>query len=250
MVRNMLLLFGFCLLMPVRQYGQIPSIYLIGDSTMADKDSTTDYNPERGWGQMLHKFFSAEVVIENHAVNGRSSKSFRAEGRWQKVLDKIKPGDFVFIQFGHNDQKVKDPKRYTNPTGSYYHNLKRYVEETREKGATPVLLTSIVRRKFNAEGTLVDTHGLYPLMVRQLSRDLDVLFIDHLYKTEELVNQLGAKKSKEIYLWVKPGVFGRFPDGKEDDTHLSPEGATTYARLAVEELITFNTPLNAFITLP
>ncbi|WP_288180115.1 rhamnogalacturonan acetylesterase, partial [Bacteroides sp. CAG:633] len=123
------------------------TIFMIGDSTMADKDLTGG-NPERGWGQMLPGFLSEEIRVDNHAVNGRSTKSFIDEGRWDKVLSLLKKGDYVFIQFGHNDEKT-DPKRHTDAGGgSFDANLKRFVTEARAKGAIPVLFNSIVRRNF------------------------------------------------------------------------------------------------------
>ncbi|MEC8884315.1 MAG: rhamnogalacturonan acetylesterase, partial [Bacteroidota bacterium] len=138
-----------------------PTLYLIGDSTMADKKNPEE-NPEHGWGQVLPELLNDAIEVSNHAVNGRSSKSFITEGRWETVLETLKKGDFVFIQFGHNDQKFKDSTRYTNPFTQYRYNLERYVKETREAGATPILMSSIVRRKFNEHGTLEDTHGNYP----------------------------------------------------------------------------------------
>lgn len=224
-----------------------PTIYLIGDSTMANKKGTAEENPERGWGQALQQYFKPEVKVENHAVNGRSSKSFIEEGRWDKVLETLGDGDYVLIQFGHNDQKYKDPKRYTNPTTTYYHNLARFVQETRNKGATPILLTSIVRRKFNEFGTLEDTHGLYPLIVRQVANDLEVFFVDHLYETENIVRELGEEPSKEIYLWYEAGEHERWPDGKQDNTHLSPKGADLYAKIVVDAIEASRLPLREYI---
>ncbi|PHN01641.1 rhamnogalacturonan acetylesterase [Flavilitoribacter nigricans] len=224
-----------------------PTVYLIGDSTMANKEGTIEENPERGWGQALQQYFQPTVSVQNHAVNGRSSKSFIDEGRWDKVLESLQAGDYVMIQFGHNDQKYKDPKRYTNPTTTYYHNLSRFVRETREKGATPILLTSIVRRNFNEFGTLEDTHGIYPLIVRQVAGDLDVFFIDHLYATETIVRERGEEPSKDIYLWFEPGEHDRWPDGRQDNTHLSPEGADLYARIVANAILDSRLPLREYI---
>ena len=137
-----------------------PTVYLIGDSTMANKEENK--RPETGWGQVLHNYFSEEIQIENHAKNGRSSKSFYDEGLWQVVKEKLKPGDYVFIQFGHNDSKDHDPRRFTVPATGYRHQLVRYIEESRNKGAHPVLLTSIVRRSFNTDfRSLLKSHSFY-----------------------------------------------------------------------------------------
>ncbi|MCB9283840.1 MAG: rhamnogalacturonan acetylesterase [Lewinellaceae bacterium] len=229
------------------QPGPDLTIYLIGDSTMADKPGTAEENPERGWGQLLPEFFNDRVVIKNHAVNGRSSKSFLDEGRWDTVLKDLRSGDYVFIQFGHNDQKENDPKRYTNPWTGYRRNLEKYVNDTRSKGAYPIILSSIVRRKFNEEGTLVDTHGVYPFVARQVAEQLHVPFIDMQLLTEDYVIALGPEKSKEIYLWVEPGKYEKFPDGKQDDTHLNLKGAREYARLVGEELRKQEMPLADFL---
>lgn len=211
-------------------------VFLIGDSTMSDKEGTPEENPERGWGQLLPSYFSSDVVVHNHAVNGRSTKSFLAEGRWDKVLSQLQSGDYVFIQFGHNDQKEKDPNRYTNPWTGYRRNLEKFVEETLAKGAYPIVLSSIVRRKFNEHGTLVDTHGAYPFVARQVAERLEVPFIDLQLITEDYIMQLGPEKSKDVYLWLSPNAYERFPKGKQDDTHLSLYGARTYAGMVAKEL--------------
>ena len=222
-------------------------IYLIGDSTMANKPDSPDVNPERGWGQLLHLFFKDQVTIHNHAVNGRSSKSFIGEGRWQTVLDSLKPGDYVFIQFGHNDQKDKDPKRYTNPWTGYRKNLEKFVDESRAKGAVPIILSSIIRRKFNDHGTLVDTHGPYPFVASVVAKDKATPFIDMQWLTEDFIQNLGEDKSTEIYLWVEPGEYERFPDGKIDNTHLSLKGATTFAGLVAEDIRRQDLPLKNWL---
>ncbi len=226
-----------------------PAIHLVGDSTMAERSEPVSLNPERGWGQALDSYLDKQAKIYNHAVNGRSTKSFIEEGRWEKVLDLLRPGDVVLIQFGHNDQKEKDPERYTNPTTAYWNNLTHFVRDVRRKKAMPVLLTPIVRRKFNEYGTLTDTHGLYPLIVRQVAREQEVHFIDHLSKTEELIADYGQEKSKELYIWIKPGQYGKFPDGRQDDTHLSEKGAALFARIIAEELQNSDIPLKKLINL-
>src|SRR5215207_15654 len=122
-----------------------PTVFLVGDSTMADKPDPAR-NPERGWGQLLPRFLDSGVVVRNHAVNGRSTRSFLDEGRWDSVVAVLRPGDVVVVQFGHNDQKIEDPKRFTNPYTAYRRNLARFVADARARGATPVLCSSIVRR--------------------------------------------------------------------------------------------------------
>ena len=212
-----------------------PTLYLIGDSTMSDKKDPEE-NPEHGWGQVLPELLSSDLKIENHAVNGRSTKSFIAEGRWDSVRKKLKSGDFVFIQFGHNDQKNQDPQRFTNPFTQYRANLETFVSETREKGAIPVLFTSIVRRNFNDAGVLEDTHGNYPLVVRMVADDYEVDFVDLQTITEQLEIYFGKEKSKNLHLHFEPGEHSYYPEGKHDDTHLSRKGAELVAIFALKEL--------------
>ena len=218
-----------------------PTIFMIGDSTMANKP-LQPAQPERGWGQLLALYFKPVVQIENLAVNGRSSKSFRDEGRWKPVLERLHPGDFVIIQFGHNDEKA-DERRHTEPYGSFKENLTRYVRETRERQGTPILATPIVRRAFTNETELTDTHGDYAVAVRQVATEQAVPLLDLQKVTERLVLQLGQERSKKLFMWVEPGEYASTPAGKEDNTHLNPYGATRVCDLAVEEIRTHVLPL-------
>ena len=222
------------------------TIHMIGDSTMANKPDP-EKNPERGWGQMLHLFFNKNITIKNYAKNGRSSRSFMNEGLWDSVKSNLKKGDYVFIQFGHNDQKDYDPNRYSNPITGYRKNLETYVMEARSYGAIPVLITSIVRRKFNDDTTLVDTHGLYPLITRQAALEHNVYFIDLQLKTEEFVIKLGPEKSKDMYLWIEAGTSEYIPDGRQDNTHLSVYGAKEVCKLAIECIQEKDIPLKNYI---
>ncbi|MFB6320733.1 rhamnogalacturonan acetylesterase [Saccharicrinis sp. FJH54] len=208
-------------------------IHTIGDSTMANKSERV--YPETGWGQVLGNYFNDNVTVANYAVNGRSSKSFKDEGRWQTVLDSIKPGDWVLIQFGHNDEKYKDSTRYTLPYGSYTANLEMYVNESRAKGATPVLLTPIVRRKFGEDGKLVPTHGDYPDAVRKVAAKMNVPLVDMQVLTMDWVNGLGDEASKKMYLWVGPTE--KYEKERKDDTHLQVEGANNVAKIALREAL-------------
>ena len=238
------------------------TIFTIGDSTMANKKLEGE-NPERGWGQMLSRYFTDDITIDNHAVNGRSSKSFINEGRWDAVLSKIQKGDYVFIQFGHNDEK-DDPNRHTDPGTTFDANLKKFVEDTRAKGGIPVLFNSIVRRNFGkADGnavanaikqddirngidpkapkdsieegeTLIDTHGAYLISPKNVAKELNVTFIDLNSLTHKLVEGMGPQKSKELYLWVEPKTVPALPNGREDNTHLNVHGASVIAEMAVK----------------
>lgn len=232
----------FITLLSLNLSAQQITLYAIGDSTMANKPNPEE-NPERGWGQMLHNFFSDSIKIENRAVNGRSTKSFISEGKWQSVLEILKPGDYVFIQFGHNDQKEKDSLRYTNPHTTYRYNLIQFVKQTREKGAIPILFSSIARRNFNEEGTLIDTHSAYPMEMRLVAQAYNVPFIDLQYLTEQLEVSYGVENSKKLHLHYQPGEIKYYPDGKIDDTHLSVLGATLVAETVVVELKKLNISL-------
>lgn len=243
---------------------QVPAdsvtVFMIGDSTMANKPLDKE-NQERGWGQMLPIYFEGPIKVDNHAVNGRSSKSFIDEGRWEKVREQIRPGDYVIIQFGHNDEKAKSPDRYTVPGSTFDANLKKFVSETREKGGTPILMNSIVRRNFPANGiaaaqtddrqktwkkglenypaegdTLVDTHGDYRIAPRNVAEEMGVAFVDMNALTHELVQGLGKDASKSLYMWMPVGVYEFAPNGRIDNTHLNVFGGIVVSRLAVNAL--------------
>jgi len=229
------------------------TIFSIGDSTMADydinewsKNNGGKNYPLRGWMMAMPEFVKKDVIIHNAAISGISSKSFRDEGAWQKVIDQVKPGDYVFIQFGHNDEKP-DSASHTDARTSFRHNLINYVSETQSKGGNPVLFTSLVRRKFDANGKLVDTHGDYVTVVRELAAELKVPLVDLNKLMGDLVQQMGMEESKKIYLYIEPGLFTKLPEGKKDDTHLCEFGATKVAQLAVKEVKRLKLPLGSYL---
>lgn len=219
-------------------------IFTIGDSTMADYD-TVKYSGEkeqRGWCQLFPTLLSEDVSLKNAAKNGRSSKSFYKEV-WVKLRNELQPGDYVFIQFGHNDEKQDgldtdendSTLRGTNPWGLYQKYLKLYVNEARERGAIPILFTPVVRRYFEkgkltqkAQHNLIenasDTTLNYVASMKNVARQLSVPLIDMTAATKRLVEAYGPEKSKkELYI-------------NTDDTHLKNEGALRYAKLAALEL--------------
>ena len=202
--------------------------------------------PEAGWGEVFHEFVQPGVTIQNHAKNGRSSRSFIGEGSWETVLQQLKKGDYVFIQFGHNDQKDQTPSRFTNPYTGYQANLRRFVNEARAKGARPVLFSSVVRRNFNEKGTLIDTHGAYPLAARLVAQELNVPFIDLQLMTEELLISMGPEESKELFLWLEPG-HANYPNGKQDNTHFNEYGARQVAKLVATDIKKQNLALKKYI---
>ena len=236
------------------------TIFIIGDSTAAKKDLSKG-SPERGWGMALQCYFDeAFIRVDNHAVNGRSSKSFIGEGRWKQVLDKLQPGDYVVIQFGHNDEKPGET-RHTDPGSTFDYTLAKYVRETREKGGIPILMNPVVRRNFAQkqvaatgddeslrnttfkdganvqEGdSLVDTHGLYAVAPRDVAQRMNCLFVDANKITHDLEQSLGVEKSKKLHMWYKPGEHPALPKGRQDNTHYNIYGAHQVAKLLADAL--------------
>jgi len=208
------------------------TVWLAGDSTMAPKQP--DKRPETGWGEALQPCFDSTVVrIANRAVNGRSTRSFVAEGRWKAIVDSLQAGDYVFIQFGHNDEKV-GTNNYSSPD-DYRRNLVQFVDEVRAKKGQPVLFTPVVRRKF--EGTqLVPTHGAYPDAARAAARERDVPLVDMERSSAALVQQLGPDFSRALWLHLDAGMNPNYPNGVHDDTHFNPLGARKMAGLAIESI--------------
>ena len=211
------------------------TIFMIGNSTMADKPYD-DGNPEKGWGQVFPLYFKDGIKIENHAVNGRSTKSFIDEERWEVVKQKIKTGDFVIIEFGHNDAKKEDSTRFADANTTYRWNLEKFVNETVEKGGIPILATPIVRRRFDEQGKFYDVHGDYPKVVREVAAEKNVILLDMHAKSEQLLSQYGEENSKQLFLHIAPGEYPSLPEGKTDDTHFSGTGAFRICDLAIEEI--------------
>ena len=253
------LIVALVLLLTAATKDKSTTIFVIGDSTAANKD-TTGGKVERGWAMMLQNCFDPEyIVVDNHAVNGRSSKSFIDEGRWDKVLEKIKPGDYVIIQFGHNDEKPK-ADRHTDPGSTFDYNLAKFVRETREHGGIPVLMNAVVRRNFvvkapandddeklrtqtfgdapkTVEGdSLIDTHGLYRVAPRDVAQRMNCHFVDANQITHDLEQSLGREGSKRLHMWFLPGTEPSEPKGKQDNTHYNIYGAHQVARLLADAL--------------
>ena len=250
-------------MLPVLIMAQEPTdsitVFMIGDSTMANKP-LKDENQERGWGQMLPMMLQGKIRVDNHAVNGRSSRSFINEGRWDKVIELIRPGDYLVIEFGHNDGKPGE-KRHTDPGSTFDDNLRMFAQKALEKGATPILMNSIVRRNFPAniaekaedrddnppsatgptknavEGDiLVDTHGAYLISPRTVAEELGTPFVDLNALTHCLVQSLGREKSKELFMWIPANTYKFCPDGKIDNTHLNIYGGKVVAAIAAKAI--------------
>lgn len=226
----------FCSLM----VDQKPRIFLIGDSTMANKDPAVA--PETGWGMVFPQYIDLEV--KNHAVNGRSTKSFRTLGHWSKVYEQLRPGDWVFIQFGHNDAKESDTSRYAPAHTDFKKNLVRYINEIKSKGALPLLITPVMRRNFDDHGNFVDQHGDYPTVVKQLGKELKVPVLDLHAKSKEVIVQHGVQESKKLFLNLDKNVWPHYPEGKEDNTHFTPYGASIMASLVAGGIRELNLTLS------
>ena len=209
------------------------TVYLIGDSTMSVKE--TKYYPETGWGMPFIYFFDSTVIVDNRAKNGRSTKTFIEENLWQPVVDKLSEGDYVFIQFGHNDEVKEKVGRYTT-VDEFKTNLLRYVNESKNKKAIPVLLTPVTRRKFDANGKAAETHLLYSDAVRQIAKQNNILLIDLDKKSQQLLQQFGPEFSKYLFLQLQPGEHPNYPDGRDDNTHFSEWGARKIAQLVLAEM--------------
>ena len=208
------------------------SVFIAGDSTAAVKQP--DKRPETGWGEMLTAHFKDGTVrIENRAMNGRSTKTFISEGRWQSIVADLKKGDYVFIQFGHNDESKDKGERYTPPE-DYRGNLIRMVADIKAQGGIAVLLTPVMRRRFDKDGKFYDTHGEYPNIVRSVAAEQNVVLIDMHRKSEVVITKYGVEGSRRLFLQLKPGENANYPNGIEDNTHFSTLGAEEMTKLVVQ----------------
>lgn len=222
-----------------------PRVFLIGDSTMANKK--VGDAPETGWGQVFHEFFTDKIEIHNHAVNGRSTKSFREKGHWQEVLQQLKKDDYVIIQFGHNDAKADDTTRFAPAQTDFRQNLLRYIQEIKSKGAVPILATPVHRRNFDEKGNLQDSHADYPAVVKSVAQSQNVDLLDLHAASGKIIQQHGTELSKLMFLHHVGGVFDKFPDGIADNTHFSPYGARCVAAAAAAELLQTRHPLRHYL---
>ena len=212
------------------------TIHLCGDSTMAEKD-LSDGKPERGWGMMFQNFLDPQAAtVINYAQNGRSTKSFIDKGLWGKVYDAIRPGDYVFIEFGHNDAKESDPERYAAPWGAYQDNLRRFIDETRQKGGTPVLLTPVARRWFKGGKLDRECHGDYPAAMKAVAEEKGVTLLDITTPTLDWIEGLGDEASRPYFMHLAPGQYACAPQGKTDNTHTVASGARKVAEIVCDRV--------------
>ncbi len=226
-------------------YKKPVTLHLVGDSTMSDKPMLS--YPERGWGQLLPEFMLPSINIKNHAANGRSTKRFVDEGRWQVLLSDLSEGDFVVIQFGHNDQKQSDPARYADPENAYPAYLKQFVQDVEARGASVIIASSICRRHFTEEGVLKRTLLAYADAAKKVALQANVPFIPMNTLTCDFLAQIGEPKSNHYFIKVPADLYTRYPEGKNDDTHLNVVGAAKMAQIFVRELKATAHPLAKYV---
>lgn len=253
----LLLLCATALLMSVTLKKKVVKVYLIGDSTVADysleKDFHTKRYPINGWGQVFQPFLrkdslrlvkgiirSDSALVDDRAKGGRSTRTFFEEGRWSEVYQLLKKGDVVMIQFGHNDAAVDKPERYVNVAG-YKEYLRLYINQTRQKGGIPVLLTPVARNYPWKDGKLSNVHGDYPQAVKDVAKELNVYLIDLNELSMASFSGKGQEYVSSHYFMNLPaGKYVAYPEGQKDNTHFQPEGATEVARLVWEGLKELN----------
>lgn len=210
-------------------------IFWAGDSTVACNKINTF--PQTGIAQAFDRFCAADVVIYNHAVNGRSTKSFIDESRLATIYNEISKEDYLFIQFGHNDEKINDPARYTDPHGEFITNLGKFVNVARNKGAYPVFITSVERRLFDENGKLKPSeHTEYVKGMKEAGEEFDVPVVDLFAMSREFLEKTGDEASKKYYMNLAPGEASWAPDGKKDNSHLKYEGAMLYSGMIAKGL--------------
>jgi lysophospholipase L1-like esterase len=208
----------------------------------------SDLYPRTGWAQPLQDYFTpACATVSDRAISGRSSKSFFDEGAWATVRDGLRAGDYVLIQFGHNDEKSDDPTRFTEPFASFQEYLSIYIDDARAKGATPVLLTPIQRNKWNGT-VLQDTHGQYPEAMRQLAMARQVALIDATALTKSYFERLGAAATTLLFMDLAVGQFPNYPDGNDDDTHLQELGARNIGQLILADFARQELPIGRLVS--
>lgn len=220
---------------------EVPTIFLAGNSTVTDQD----HEPWCGWGQMLPRFLNEGVVVANYAESGEAGNTFISAGRFAKILTQMKEGDYLFIEFGHNDQKQKGPDR--GPYTSYKQSLKQMIEGTRAKGAKPVLVTPMHRRRFDETGKIINTLGDYPDAVRQLAAEENVLLIDLNEMSKTLYEAWGPEISKKAFVHYPAGTFPGQHEALEDNTHFNTFGGDQICKCILRGIQESDSPLKEFI---
>lgn len=211
------------------------TIFWAGDSTIQTNDYST--YPQTGIGQVFSLFIKEEYHVENYAQNGRSTKSFIDEGRLRKIEEQIGEGDFLFIQFGHNDEKEEDPARYTEPFSSFIENLEHFIRVARDHRAFPVLITPLERRLFDENGCLKPSqHEDYVAGMKLTAERCQVPLVDLYQMSREILTQAGERESRKWYMYFPEGAYAEHPQESRDNTHLRYEGAVIYGSMIARSL--------------
>ncbi|MEV3938424.1 RICIN domain-containing protein [Glycomyces sp. NPDC049804] len=209
-----------------------PTIFIASDSTAQTYNS--GYFPQMGWGQKLAGYFDANTAVANHAIGGRSSRSFINEGRLAAILNAIRPGDYLFVQFGHNDATVSRPERYTSPADYKMYLRDHYMAGATARGAVPVLLTPVSRRDYDSSGNFRVSFPDYVNKVYELANETGVAMIDLSARSRAYLNGIGPEAAKRVFLHLAAGQYPAFPNGVADNTHFQEYGANQMARIVSE----------------
>ncbi len=231
--------------LPERTAGEHPTVFMAGDSTVQTYDEY--WRPEAGWGQMISRFFSSELAFDNHAIGGRSTKTFYNEGRLDTILRNIKPNDYLLIQFGHNDATISRPERYTS-VPDYKEYLRTYVNGTRQRGAEAILVTPVGRRDFNADtGKFNVSFPEYVQGMKEVAEELDVPLVDLSSLSVAYYDSIGPEGTLSVFLHTEPGMYPAFPNGSQDNTHFQEYGAIQIARLLSGGIKELEIPLSSYV---
>jgi lysophospholipase L1-like esterase len=226
---------------------QGPTIYIASDSTV--QTYSDDYVPQEGWGQELFQYFTEDVAIDNRAIGGRSSRSFVEEGRLDEILNEIQPGDYLFVQFGHNDADYTHDERYTPPEDYKEYLRNDYIAGALEAGATPVIITPVSRRDYDeATGLFNVSFPEYVQAATEVAQEEGVPLIDLSASSRAYLDSIGPEAAKGIFLWTDPGEYPNRPDGTQDDTHFQTQGAIEMARLVATDVAGLDDPLADYVT--
>lgn len=230
--------------LPDRVRGDRPNVYLAGDSTVMTYSSR--YYPQAGWGQKIANYFTDGVTFTNKAIGGRSSKSFVKDGRLDTILTEIRPFDYLFVQFGHNDASSV-PERHTDPYTTYKQYLSMYVDGARQRHAFPVLVTPVGRRSWNSDGQFRNDFPDYCTAMKQVAADKKVPLLDLNARSIRFYNSVGIEETKSLFLWLAAGEYPNWPNGVQDNTHFQEAGALQIAKLVSEGIRDLNLPIKAFL---
>lgn len=227
----------------------VPTVYLAGDSTVMTYKSGYNLYPQQGWGGRLPENFTTAVAFVNKAIGGRSSKSFVDEGRLTEILNVIQPGDYLFVQFGHNDGS-SDPKLHTDAFTTYKQYLAMYIDGATQHGATPVLVTPMGRRSYDSNGNFINDFTDRVSAMKQLASEKSCKLIDLNAKSIAYYNSIGAPATTNVFLWLAPNLYPNFPNGVQDHTHFQEYGASQLANLVAQGIQEINLPIAAYLRAP